>query len=348
MKTPPLRMIAWELTRRCNLSCIHCRALAADEIDPNELTHEEAIELLNKVKDFASPVIILTGGEPMMREDIYEIAEYGTSLGFRMVMAPNGTLITPESVKKMKKAGIKRVSISIDGPDSNSHDKFRGVKGAFDAAMRGISYLKEGGLPFQINTTITKFNIDQIDKILALAISLGAVAHHIFLLVPTGRGMEIKDQSISAQQYEETLLWFYKQRQRYPIDFKATCAPHYQRIIRQYGKGSSTKTGGELARETRGCLAGIGFCFVSSTGVVQPCGYLEINCGNIREKPLEEIWRDSSVFNDLRDYDKLKGKCGICEYRKVCGGCRARAYTMLGDYLAEEPFCTYQPYALNS
>jgi heme b synthase len=263
-----------------------------------------------------------------------------------MVMAPNGTLITEAIATEMAEAGIQRISISLDGSTKESHDKFRQVEGAFDGALRGIERAKQAGVEFQINTTITQQNLDEIPKIQELAEKLGAVAHHIFLLVPTGRGKYIVDQEISSEQYEQTLNWFYDQRDKVSMQLKATCAPHYYRILRERtreeGKSVTFKTHG-LDAVTRGCLGGTGFCFISHTGIVQPCGFLDLNCGDVKEKPFGIVWRESEIFKTLRDFNSLKGKCGKCEYRKVCGGCRARAYEATGDYLAEEPLCLYEP-----
>ncbi|MCD6320300.1 MAG: heme b synthase [Candidatus Desulfofervidaceae bacterium] len=345
-KIPPLRLLAWELTKRCNLACKHCRAEAIDKPIPGELTTEEAKAILEDIATFAQPIIILTGGEPLMREDLLELAAYGTEKGLRMVLATNGTLLTPQWVKDLKRAGIKRVSISIDGATATAHDTFRGVKGAFERTMAGIEALKTGGLEFQINTTITKTNLQEISAIQEIAIKLGAVAHHIFLLVPMGRAEHLMNEVITPQEYEDVLSWLVEQRGRLPIQVKATCAPQYYRILRQKAKEKGEKvtfaTHG-LDAVTRGCLAGMGFCFVSSMGKVQTCGYLEVECGDVRKEPLSQIWRNSEIFNKLRDKKQYKGKCGQCEYWQVCGGCRARAYALTGDYLAQEPMCLYQP-----
>jgi heme b synthase len=306
---------------------------------------------MDEVAAFSKPVIILTGGEPLLREDIYEIAAYGDRKGLRMVLATNGTLVTEEIATKMIDAGIKRVSISIDGESAQSHDAFRNVAGAYDGALAGIEAMTKAGMEFQINTTITKANLDQIQGIMDLAIRLGAAAHHIFLLVPTGRGKDMAEQAISPESYETTLNWFYETSLQCPIQLKATCAPHYYRIFHQRGKGSGSRDqgaekgtpGGHLHAMTRGCLGGSSFCFISHTGKVQPCGYLELDCGQIKEKGFEDIWNNSPIFQELRNLDRYKGKCGRCEFRKVCGGCRARAYEITGDYLAEEPFCVYEP-----
>ena len=341
-----LRMIAWEVTRRCNLACVHCRASAERGPYTGELSTEECFRLMDDIVSFSRPVIILTGGEPLLRPDVFDLARYGTGKGLRMVMATNGTMIDGAIVKEMKAAGIQRVSVSLDGPDAETHDGFRKVAGAFEGSLRGIEFLRKGGVEFQINTTITQANLHLIARILSLAVDLGAVAHHIFLLVPTGRGKELKGQSISGRDYEETLHWFYEQRERVPLQLKATCAPHFYRIFRQ----RSRKEGKEIALQshgldamTRGCLGGISFCFISHTGEVQPCGYLEVDCGKVREEPFHKIWASSKVFTDLRNTDGYKGKCGRCEFRKVCGGCRARAYEASGDYMAEEPYCIYEP-----
>ena len=341
-----LRLVAWEITRNCNLNCIHCRAAATKGPYSGELDTGACLNLLDQIKAAGDPIVILTGGEPLMREDIFEVASYGTNLGLRMVMAPNGTLITPETAQKMAQAGIKRISISLDGATAQIHDRFRAVEGAFEAAINGAELAKAAGIEFQINTTITKANLDQIPRIQALAVELGAVAHHIFLLVPTGRGKYILDQEITAAEYEETLNWFYDQRGKTPMQLKATCAPHYYRILRQRAREDGQKVTFQshgLDAVTRGCLGGTGFCFISHRGIVQPCGFLNLNCGDVTREAFDKIWRESEIFNNLRNFKKLKGKCGRCEYKSVCGGCRARAYEASGDYMAQEPLCSYTP-----
>ena len=348
LRTDPyqLRMVAWELTRSCNLACVHCRASSERGPYPGELTTEECFRLMDGIASFSKPVIILTGGEPLLRLDLFDLARYGSNKGLRMVMATNGTLVTEEIVQKIKTSGIQRISISLDGPDADTHDAFRKVRGSFEGSLKGIEMAKRGGLEFQINTTITQANLRLIPEILNLAVHLGAVAHHIFLLVPTGRGRELKDQEISALDYEKTLHWFYQQVGKVPLQLKATCAPHYYRIVRQQskkgGKKFAPKESG-LDAMTRGCLGGTSFCFISHVGQVQPCGYLELDCGNVRKKSFEEIWTQSEIFRRLRNTDGYQGKCGRCEFKKVCGGCRARAYEVSGEYMAEEPYCIYEP-----
>jgi heme b synthase len=346
--SPGLRLVAWEATRNCNLTCVHCRASATNGPYEGELDTQAGLKLMDEIARVGKPIVILTGGDPMLRPDIFEIAKYGDSLGLRMVMSPNGTLITEQKAVQMVEAGIKRISISLDGATAESHDQFRGVPGAFDGALRGIELAKAAGLDFQINTTISQVNLGEIQQIMDLAVDLGALAHHIFLLVPTGRGKYIVDQEITSDQYEQTLNWFYDQRTKTPLQLKATCAPHYYRILRQRAKEDGEKVTFDthgLDAVTRGCLGGIGFCFISHVGVVQPCGFLGLNCGDVTQTPFDQIWKESRIFNDLRDYDKLEGKCGVCEYRKVCGGCRARAFEATGNYQAEEPLCSHQPIA---
>jgi len=338
------RLVAWELTNACNLACLHCRGSAQKTPGPEELSTEEAKNLVDQLDEY-KPILILSGGEPLLRKDIYEIAGYATKKGMRVVLATNGCLVTREIAIKLREAGVQRISVSIDGSTSATHDSFRGEPGAFDAALKGIDMIKKAGISFQINTTITRRNLEEMPNIYDLALRIGASALHIFLLVPTGRGREIEQEEIPPREYEQVLNWFYDRQKEAEIQLKATCAPHYFRILRQRAKKGAKITWRSHGLEamTRGCLGGIGFCFISHIGEVYPCGYLPVLAGNIRKQSFKEIWEDSKVFNDLRDPQKLRGKCGRCEYRLVCGGCRARAYAATGDYLEEEPYCIYMP-----
>lgn len=342
----PPRLIAWELTAGCNLACKHCRGASTSQVPEGELNTKEAKHFIDEIVEMGNPILILSGGEPLVRKDIYELAHYGTEKGLRVALATNGTLVNAEVAKKLLEAGIKRVSVSLDGATAESHDEFRCVPGAFNGSMKGIEALKNAGIGFQINTTITKRNVDEIPRILKMAEEIGAEALHIFLLVPTGRGKELKNEEIAPVEYERILNWFYEQQKSTKIQLKATCAPHYFRIMRQRAKKEgveiSVKTHGYEAM-TKGCLGGTGFCFVSSIGEVYPCGYLPALAGNIKQQPFREIWDNAQVFRDLRDTSKLKGKCGRCEFKEVCSGCRARAYAATSDYLAEEPYCIYIP-----
>jgi len=340
------RLIAWEVTRSCLMNCVHCRAAARYGPYEGELATEECCRFLDDVKSFSNPIIILTGGEPMMRPDIYDIAKYGTKAGLRMVMAPCGLLVTEELAKKIRDAGIMRVSLSIDGLTAESHDSFRRVNGAFEGVMKAIENFKKIGVEFQINTTITKHNVRDLPQLLEMVINLGAVAYHPFLLVPSGRAKDLVEQEISPADYEKTLTWFYEMRDKVPIQFKPTCAPHYYRILRQ-GESAKGKTITPelygLDAMTKGCMGGQSFAFVSHMGKVQICGFLEEEAGDIRKELFSTIWNTSQLFQEMRNLDRYHGKCGICEYNKFCGGCRARAFAVSGDYLAAEPYCTYEP-----
>ncbi len=347
-KTHQPRLIAWEVTKSCPLACKHCRAQAADEEFSGEFTTSECFKLLDDIASFAKPIIILTGGEPMAREDIYEIIAYGDRLGLRMVMAPCGMLMTREKTLRMKEAGIKRISLSIDGADPETHDSFRQVDGAFESVLQAARMAKEVGLDFQVNTTITKLNYQQIDRILALALSIGAVGFHPFLLVPVGRGKDLADFEIEPEEYERVLNWIYEMSREVDIQLKPTCAPHYYRIFRQRereaGRTVTVESHGMDAM-TKGCLGGQSFAFISNTGRVQICGFLEEEAGDIRRENyrFSTIWQESKLFHEVRDLEGYRGRCGVCEYRRFCGGCRARAFAVTGDYLQEEPFCVYQP-----
>ncbi|MBF0530726.1 MAG: heme b synthase [Deltaproteobacteria bacterium] len=341
------RLVAWEVTRACNLACLHCRAAAIDFPDPGQLDTAEGLRLIDQIAAMSrETILILTGGEPLLRPDIFDLASHGTAVGLKVVMAPNGTMITAERAKRMKESGIQRISVSIDGATAKDHDYFRGVIGAFDGLIAGLDAAKTAGLEFQVNTTVTRANLNQIEAIQDLVIGLGAVAHHIFLLVPTGRGRALTGEVISAEEYEDVLSWFYERRDKVAIQLKATCAPHYHRILRQRAHAEGRTVDFHnfgLDAVSKGCLGGQGFVFVSHTGQVQPCGYLELDCGQVREKGFSEIYRTSPIFVNLRDKSKYGGKCGQCEFWRVCGGCRARAHETYGDYLAEEPLCMYQP-----
>jgi len=385
------RLIFWEVTKGCNLRCIHCRATATELMSPSDLPTAKALDIIKQIADFGSPILVLSGGEPLYRRDIFELAEYGNSLGLRMALATNGTLVTKDVADKVKHSGIKRVSISLDGSDAATHDSFRGIPGAFDAAVYGMRNLQDVGVSVQINTTIARHNAHQLPAVLDLARSLGADALHTFLLVPVGCGVDIaEEQMVPPDEYERMLNWFYDQSLTGDIEMKATCAPHYFRVARQRraadrraGKpvpaapiahhpqpigptdmtmpgstgislrpsggppvGHAGHPGGhpsDMNAMTKGCLAGTGVCFLSHEGEVFPCGYLPALAGDLRKQSFADIWTNSVVFNQLRDDDNLKGKCGCCEFRHVCMGCRARAFAATGDFLAEEPFCVYEP-----
>lgn len=341
------RLIFWELTEGCNLKCIHCRATAQPGRNKDELTTDEAYRVIDEIVGFSDPILVLSGGEPLYRPDFFEIADYAVKKGLKVALATNGTLIDQEVARRIRETGIKRVSISLDGSNNATHDGFRGIEGAFDRALLGAKYLQDEGIEVQINSTISKHNVDEIEDILKLAIEKKAVALHLFMLVPVGCGIQIADsQMLPAERYEEVLGWFYENTRDLPLEVRATCAPHYYRIIRQKAKERGEKITPQthgMAAMTKGCLAGTGVCFISHKGKVQPCGYLPIEAGDVKKDTVEEIWNNSDVFQKLRDNSQLEGKCGVCEYINVCSGCRARAYYDTENYMAEEPYCVYEP-----
>ncbi|HSM59047.1 MAG TPA: radical SAM protein [Candidatus Sulfomarinibacteraceae bacterium] len=370
---PPPRLVFWETTAGCNLNCIHCRRMTvADKLMPQDLSTEEALDLVEQIAAMGRSILVLSGGEPLFRPDIFEIAGHATHAGLIVALATNGTLITEETAAAIKASGIRRVSISFDGADAATHDLFRGA-GAYARALDGIDHLRAAGIPIQINTTVARHNAHQMPETLAFARAIGAAALHLFLLVPVGCGVEIADdQQITPEEYEGVLNWMYDAEMEGGIELKATCAPHYFRIVRQrqaeerrngvlrQGPQSMQRQrekgrahgnpGGPPAMNsmTKGCLAGTGVVFVSHRGELFPCGYLPLEAGHLRRQPFETIWQESPLFADLRDPERLNGKCGVCEFKRVCSGCRARAYGMTGDYLGEEPFCTYEPRSLRS
>ncbi len=343
-----LRLIFWELTAACNLRCIHCRAEATPQRLKEELNTRECFDFIDNVASFASPIMILTGGEPLNRPDLFDIASHASKAGLRVALATNGTLVDAEIAKKLKDAGVIRSSISIDGAKAETHDAFRGIQGSFEMALKGCKEMRDAGIELQLNMTVTKNNADEVKEVFALAKRLDAIALHLFMLVPVGCGVSIaEDQMLPAARYEKILAWLYKAGRDNPdLEVKATCAPHYYRILharaKKEGRKPDIRTDG-MAAVTKGCLAGAAVCFVGRTGDVQPCGYLPLIAGNIREKPFREIWETSQLFDSLREPVELKGKCGACEYAEVCMGCRARAYAETGDYLEEEPYCIYVP-----
>lgn len=360
------RLVFWELTTGCNLRCIHCRASATELMSPDDLSYKESCEIIDQLAEYAPMILVLSGGEPLWRRDVFDLAKRARGHNLRVALATNGTLVDEAMAMRIKEAGIERVSISLDGADRVTHDTFRGHSGAFDAAIKGLKCLKELGVSTQINSTISHHNAHQLPDILKLAISLGVDAFHLFLLVPVGCGLTISDdQAIHGEEAEEILNWFYDRSLDSGLELKATCAPHYYRIVRQrraearraglpvpelpsHGHGHGHRPGAgpampSMNQMTRGCLAGTGVCFISHQGSVYPCGYLPVSAGSLRKERFRKIWESAEVFETLRNNNTLEGKCGHCEFTNVCMGCRARAYGVTGNYLAEEPFCIYEP-----
>lgn len=352
MKTPfSLRLVAWEMTQACNLACVHCRAGACKHALPDELTTREGKKLIDGIRSVGAPILIMTGGEPLLRKDFFELAEYGVHAGLRVVLATNGVLVDGPTANKIAQVGVRRVSISLDGPTAEEHDAFRQVVGAFDASLNGVQNLRQAAVPVQINTTVTKRNRAKLKDIMKLAEEIGAAAFHVFLLVPTGRAREMAGEEMGPEEYEETLREFYYLSRSTSMETKATCAPQYYRIMRQEAKREglevTERTFGMNAL-TRGCLAGLSFVFVSHAGELQPCGYFDMKAGSVRDAEFKDLWEQAPLFNQLRNFRLLEGKCGRCDYVRYCGGCRARAYEATGRYMAPEPYCGYLPPAMRS
>jgi radical SAM protein with 4Fe4S-binding SPASM domain len=306
---------------------------------------------LGKDQDFM-PILVFSGGEPLCRKDIFELIGYAASQELKCALATNGTLIDPAIAEQIKTNGVERVSISLDGATSDIHNKLRMQEGSFEGALNGIQCLNDCGIPFQINMTITRHNTHQLDDIFVLAEKLGAVAVHLFMLVPVGCGEEFAEEDmLSAVEYEQLLEQVTQKEFGGRLEVKVTCGPHYERVVREQSKAScsseASAAGGHPGHKhghvSKGCLAGSGVIFVGHSGDVFPCGYLPINCGNVLQTPLEKIWTGSTDLARMRDTHQLKGKCGVCGYRNVCGGCRARAFAATSDYMEQEPMCTYTP-----
>jgi len=346
------KWIAWEITRRCNLRCVHCRSASEEEIEGHpDFSTTEAFRIIDDIVSYAKPVVVLSGGEPLKRDDVFEIARYGTNEGLRMCLATNGTLVNDEVCKKIRSSGIRIVSLSLDGSEERVHDNFRSQEGAFAGTINAARLFKKYGIEFIINSSFTKRNQEDIPKVYKLARELGATAWYMFMIVPTGRGEEIMNELISKEEYEEILDWHYNmEMDEEEMLVRPTCAPHYYRVVLQQSK----KKGAKFKKRTlkfstggaKGCIAGQLICLIDVDGNVLPCSYFPKAAGNIREQSFKDIWENSELFKDLRDFKKYKGKCGSCEYINVCGGCRARAYSVYGDYLEEEPFCSYVPMKL--
>ncbi len=343
-------VMSYNVTRECNMKCSHCYINATDQKLQDELTTQEAKELIDQIYQVSSPLLILSGGEPLLRPDIFELIEYGSKKGLKMGLGTNGYLINDVIAKKLKAAGIATVSISIDSSIPAQHDEFRGVKGSWERAVNACKMLRNNGILVQVNTTLTHDNYDQIDEIMTLAESIGVENFHLFFLVPTGRGVKLTD--ISPQKYEDMITKTFGKAYKHRLNVRPSCAPQFMRIAKGMGL--------DMRQWIRGCIAGMHYCRIYPNGDVTPCPYLPIKLGNIREQNFKEIWFNSPVFKDLRNLDCLKGKCGICEYKSICGGCRARAYGLSSDFidycgdlhvpgrqksdhLAEDPWCVYQP-----
>ena len=343
-------VMSWNVTRECNMKCSHCYINATEKKLCNELTTKEAKNLMDQIYQVSAPLLILSGGEPLLRPDIFELIQYGSKKGLKMGLGSNGSLIDETVARKLKEAGIATVSISLDSNIPAQHDEFRGVVGAFEKAVEACKALRKNNVLVQVNTTLTQQNYNQIDDIMSLAENIGVENFHLFFLVPTGRGTKLTD--ISPEKYEEMITKTFAKTANHRLNVRPSCAPQFMRIAKGMGL--------DMRQWIRGCIAGLHYCRIYPNGDVTPCPYLPIKLGNIREKSFKEIWFNSKVFKDLRNPNLLKGKCGICEYRGLCGGCRARAHglsndfidycgdlheptELKNDYLTEDPWCVYQP-----
>ena len=342
------RIISWNTTKKCNLKCQHCYINAKTEEDNDEMNTVEGKALIDQIADLGKSILVLSGGEPLLRKDIFELARYAVQKGLVVALGTNGTLLDNQAAKSFHEVGLRRVAISIDSSTPQVHDELRGVEGSWSKAIDGVNASLRNGLDVQFNVTMTRQNLDDFEGILSMAERMGVKNVHLFFLVPTGRGKNVRD--ISPLDYEALL----RKALAYPsnkLQVKPTCAPQFMRIAKEMKI--------DMRRWGRGCIAGISYCRVMPDGSVTPCPYVPVKVGNVRDMALKEIWNSSEVLNALRDFSKLKGKCGFCSYRDVCGGCRARAYGLTsycsgasisgqerkieGDILAEDPWCTYNP-----
>ncbi len=326
-------LVSWNSTNQCNMFCDHCYREAGAKLD-EELTTDEAKKLIREIKAAGFKIMIFSGGESIMRPDIYELGRYATENGLRAVLGTNGTLITDDVARNLKQSGFMAAGVSLDSLDPEKNDRFRKLDKAHDLAIQGMLNLKKAGVPFQIHTTVMDWNVEELEAITDFAIEIGAMAHHIFFLVPTGRAVNIEEEALRKVEYERTITRLMKKQTEVGIEIKPTCAPQFMRIAQQKKIP---------VRFSRGCLAGISYCIISPKGDVQPCAYLDIAVGNVKEKPFDEIWRESQMFKELRTL-AYEGKCGHCDYIDSCGGCRARAYYYSkGNYMAQDDWCLYKP-----
>ena len=348
--------IAWEVTRACAYACVHCRADAMHTPDPNELNTEEAMHLIDRLAEFGSPILVFTGGDPMMRKDLHELIAYATQKGLRCSLTPTATALpTTARLEKVRDAGIRRIALSLDAPRAEIHDNFRQVQGSWQRTIDILHRAQAIGVSVQVNTTVAKHNVDILDEMIPFLQEVGAVQWSLFFLVPTGRAQA--SNMISPEEHERVFNWLYDLSKNAPFDIKSTAAPMYRRVAIERKRaeqadgtpvtfqGAGFQYADGLNRPTRGVNDGNGFLFISHIGEIQPSGFLPITAGNVRTDDVVDIYRHSQLFTDLRSPDKIKGRCGVCEYRDVCGGQRGRAYGITGDYLESDPACIYVPSA---
>ncbi len=340
-------LVIWEVTQACDLACVHCRASAQSERNPSELTTEQGYRLLDEIRSFGEPLMVFTGGDPLKRPDLYDLIRYSVKIGLRTNVTPSATpLLTAEAIQGFKDAGVTRLAISLDGPDSASHDEFRGIPGTFDRAMFALRYARDIGLDTQFQSTITRRNMHRLPEMAEIAKEVRTKMWSLFFLIVTGRAAAEDD--LLAEEYEKVFEFMYDLSKTAPFGIKTTEAMHYRRYVAQRAKAEGGMARNEAAKgvawRTAGVSDGKGFVFVSHTGEIFPSGFLPVSGGNVLHDSLTDVYRNADLFRTLRDSSQRGGKCGICEYVKVCGGSRSRAYALTGDYLAEDPRCIYQPH----
>jgi len=340
-------LVIWEVTQACDLACVHCRASAQSERHAKELTTEQGYRLLDEIRSFGEPLMVFTGGDPLKRPDLYDLARYAVKIGLRTNVTPSATpLLTAEAIEKFKEAGVSRMAISLDGPDAQSHDDFRGVPGTFERAMFALRHARDIGLDTQLQTTVTQRNMHRLSEFADIASEVRTKMWSLFFLIVTGRAAENDD--LRADEYEKVFEFMYELSKTAPYGIKTTEAMHYRRYVAQRIKAEHGVTANENAKgvawRTAGVSDGKGFVFVSHTGEIFPSGFLPVTGGNVLDDSLTDVYRNSELFKTLRDTTQRGGKCGLCEYQKICGGSRSRAFAFTGDYLAEDPRCVYQPH----
>jgi len=340
-------LVIWEVTQACDLACVHCRASAQPERHPQELSTEQGFRLLEQIRSFGEPLMVFTGGDPLKRPDLYELIRYSVKLGLRTNVTPSATpLLTAEAIENFWKAGVSRMAISLDGPDAETHDAFRGIPGTFDRAMFALRHARDIGLDTQLQTTVTRRNMSRLAEVAEIAKEVRTRMWSLFFLIVTGRAAGEDD--LSAAEYEQVFEFMYELSKTAPFGVKTTEAMHYRRYVAQRIKAEHGVTENENAKgvawRTAGVSDGKGFVFVSHTGEIFPSGFLPVSGGNVLHDSLVDTYRNSVLFRTLRDTSQRGGKCGACEYQKICGGSRSRAYALTGDYLAEDPRCVYQPH----
>ena len=339
-------LVIWEATQACDLECVHCRAAAQPERNPGELTTEQGYKLLDEIRSFGEPLMVFTGGDPLKRPDLYDLIRYSVKIGLRTNVTPSATpLLTAEAIRAFKAAGVTRMAISVDGPDAATHDDFRGIPGTFDRAMFALRHARDIGLETQFQTTVTRRNMAQLNEVYEIAKEVRTKMWSLFFLIVTGRAAAEDD--LMAPEYEQVFEFMYELSKTAPFPIKTTEAMHYRRYLAQRMKadhGAVSESAKGVAFRTAGVSDGKGFVFVSHTGEIFPSGFLPITAGNVLHDSLTSVYRNSELFRSLRDTELRGGKCGVCEYLKVCGGSRSRAYALSGDFLAEDPRCTYQPH----